>query len=72
MEAVRIRRIIDSKDIHIDELEDFIGQEAEIIIFPVTSVKKNIKKNIIELAGSIKSGQDPLQFQKNVRKEWDR
>ncbi|MFO7891602.1 MAG: hypothetical protein R6V04_14835 [bacterium] len=69
MDVIRIRKKIDSKDIHIDELEDFIGQEAEVIIFPVASEKKTNKKNLGKLVGSIKTGENPLKFQKRIRKE---
>jgi len=39
MEAIKIRRKIRSKDLHIKELENLIGQEAEIIIIPVEDPK---------------------------------
>jgi len=71
MEVIRIRKVINSKNLHIDELEKFMGQETEIIILPVSVIGKNKKKNIIKLAGSLKSGEDPLEFQKRIRKEWD-
>ena len=69
MDVIRIRKKIDSRSVHIDELEKFIGREAEIIIFPIASGKKTNKKNLLKLAGSIKSGENPLQFQQRMRKE---
>lgn len=69
MDVVRIRKKIDSRDIHIDELEKFIGREAEIIIFPIASDKKTNKKNLLKLVGSIKTGENPLKFQKKMRQK---
>ncbi len=71
MEAIKIKRKISSKDLHINELEDLIGQEAEIIILPVEGRRKTSIKNILKYAGSIKTGENPDNFQKRLRKEWN-
>jgi len=71
MEAIKIRRKIHSKDLHIKELENLIGQEAEIIILPVQDSEKYSVSDILKLAGSIKSGENPDTFQKRLRKEWE-
>jgi CRISPR/Cas system-associated protein endoribonuclease Cas2 len=70
MEAIKIVKKIDSKDLHIEELEKFIGEESEIIILPMTEKKSGSIKGILNLAGSIKMKQDPLQFQRKLREEW--
>lgn len=70
MEAIKIRRKINSKNLHINELEKLMGQEAEIIILPVENRKKTSVNKILKLAGSIKTGEDPDIFQKRIRKDW--
>jgi len=70
MEAIKIRRKIRSKNLHIKELESLIGQEAEIIILPVQDRKKSSVSEILKFAGSIKTGENPDTFQKRLRKEW--
>jgi len=70
MEAIKVVKKIDSKDLHIEELERFIGVETEIIILPMTERKSESIKSILDLAGSIKMKQDPLQFQRKMREEW--
>jgi len=71
MEAIKIKRKISSKDLHIDELERLIGQEAEIIILPIDTRQKSSIGNILKYAGSIKSGENPDSFQKRLRSEWN-
>ncbi|MBU2492968.1 MAG: hypothetical protein KJ571_10115 [Bacteroidetes bacterium] len=72
MEAIKIRRKINSKNLHIDELEKLMGREAEIIILPIENRKKTSVNKILKLAGSIKTGEDPDTFQKRIRKDWDK
>lgn len=70
MKVIKIRRKIRSKNLHIKELENLIGQEAEIIILPVQEQKKYSVSEILKLAGSIKTGENPDTFQKRLRREW--
>jgi len=70
MEAIKVIKKIDSKDLHIEELEKFIGVETEIIILPITKKKITSLKDILDLAGSIRLKRDLLQFQRKIRKEW--
>jgi len=72
MKVIRIIRKIKSINLHIEELRKFIGQDTEIIIFPVPKRKLSKKKILFNLAGSIKSGSDPLDFQSKIRSEWDK
>ena len=71
MEAIKIKKIIDSPDLHIEELRQFIGLEAEIVILPLSRKKNNPMKSIMKLAGVLKLGRDPLVFQRQMRKEWE-
>ncbi len=71
MEAIKIKRKISSKNLHIKELEGLIGQEAEIIILPLGTGRKTSVENILKLAGSIKGGENPDSFQKRIRQEWN-
>ena len=71
MEALKVKKKISSKDLHIEELEKFIGQDAEIIILTNSSKKPLSFDKLMKLAGTIKSGEDPLIFQKKMRNEWD-
>jgi len=71
MEAIKIRRKISSKNLHINELEKLMGREAEIIILPVEDRKKTSINKLLKLAGSIKTGGDPDIFQKRIRKDWE-
>ena len=50
MEAIKVIKKIDSKDLHIEELEKFIGVETEIIILPITKKKITSLKDILDLA----------------------
>ncbi|MEJ2637493.1 MAG: hypothetical protein P8184_19665 [Calditrichia bacterium] len=70
MEAIKIIKKIRSKNLHIDELEKYIGQEAEIIILPLQSGKLSSVKEIMKLAGSLPPSGHPLEFQKKMRNEW--
>jgi len=70
MEALKVKKKISSKDLHIEELEKFIGQDAEIIILTNSSKKPLSFDKLMKLAGTIKSGEDPLIFQKKMRNEW--
>lgn len=72
MEAITIRKKINSINLHIEELEKYIGMETEIIILPIKKKKNTSKKEILALAGSIKLEHAPLSFQRKIRKEWDR
>ena len=70
MEVIRIKRKISSKNLHINELENLIGKEAEIIILPIEERPKTSVSKILKLAGSIKTGENPDTFQKRLRNEW--
>ena len=68
-----IRKIekIKSKNIRIDELESYIGQMAEIIVIPCNEkISQFNLKEINKLAGVLKSGPDPVEYQKEQREEW--
>ena len=71
MKAIKIRRKISSKSLHINELEKLIGMEAEITILPIEDVKKVSVNKILKFAGTIKTGSDPDDFQKEIRKDWE-
>jgi len=70
MQTIKIRKKIKSNMIQIKELDQFIGQEVDIIISPSKTEKEKRKRNLLKLAGSLKGGKDPLQFQKEIREEW--
>ncbi len=71
MESIKIRRKIDSQDLHIEELEPLIGQEAEIIIIPIHKKSRFSHKEIMKLAGSVTTGEDPDIFKNRIRDEWN-
>jgi hypothetical protein len=70
MQTIKIKKKIKSNTIKIKELDQFIGQEVEIVITPSKIEKEKRKKLLLNLAGTLKSGKDPLQFQKEIREEW--
>lgn len=72
MEAIKVVKMIDSADIHIKELERFIGMETEIIILPLSRKKKASVQSIMEMAGAIKLKKEPVTFQHQIRDEWER
>lgn len=72
MKAIRILKTV--TDDRIEELNQYKGKKVEIIILPNDSEK--IKKNQIEflnqLKGSCPNLPDGIEFQNQIRKEWER
>ncbi len=72
MSTLKIIRKIDSKNLYIEELDQFIGKKAEIVIKSISYSNPNRRRKVLNLAGSIKGGNDPLQYQKKMRSEWNK
>ena len=72
MEAMRIIKTITSD--RLPELNNFKGRSVEIIILPDVVDENNEEKNesLLSLRGSMKSKIDGMEFQRQIRKEWDR
>ena len=73
MEAVKILKKI--TDDRLEELNQYKGKNVEIIILssiPVQSENKKSLQWLNELKGSCPKLPDGLEFQKSIRKEWDR
>lgn len=73
MEACRIIKTIDS-DV-LPELNQFKGKSVEIIILPEIEENKTRKGKLDllnELKGSCPNLPDGIEFQKNIRAEWDK
>jgi len=72
MEAIKVVKLIDSADLHIKELERFIGMEMEIIILPLSRKKKASVQSVMKMAGVITLKKEPVTFQRQIRDEWER
>jgi hypothetical protein len=65
MQAIRLFVDVDSEDIHLPELKQFMGKRIEMIILEVTTVKpdedksKNMKK-FFDVAGKIKIDKESI------------
>lgn len=70
MEAIKVVKVIDSADLHIQELEAFIGLETEIIILPIMDKKRSTTQGIMKMAGTIKLDKEPVRYQRQLRNEW--
>ena len=75
MEAIRIIKKIDSVELH--ELEQYKGQEVEIIIFPVEKEAKekkepSQKKSLSDLYGVLPDLEDGMKVQEESRKNWEK
>jgi len=72
MEACRIIKKITSD--RLPELNQFKGRSVEIIILPDVEEKQQIKDmdSLLSLRGSLKKKIDGMEFQREIRKEWDR
>ncbi len=72
MEALRIIRTITSD--RLPELNQYKGKSVEIIILPEVTENKTAIKNdsILSLRGSLKTKIDGMEFQRQIRKEWER
>ncbi|HON79673.1 MAG TPA: hypothetical protein PK544_14360 [Spirochaetota bacterium] len=72
MEAMRIIKTITSD--RLPELNNFKGRSVEIIILPDVVDENNEEKNesLLSLRGSMKSKIDGMEFQRQIRKEWER
>ncbi len=67
MEAIRIIRKIDSDTLL--ELDKFMGQKVEIIIFPLEeTLPKKVGKRVFK---KIEGLPDGLEFQHKLRNEWN-
>ena len=67
MEAIRIIRKIDSDTLL--ELDKFMGQKVEIIIFPLEeNLPKKVGKRVFK---KIEGLPDGLEFQHKLRNEWN-
>ena len=66
MEAIRIIKKIDSDTLF--ELDKFMGQKVEIIIFPIEVIPpKNAGKRVFKKIDGLPDG---LEFQHKLRNEW--
>ena len=73
MEAVKILKKI--TDDQLEELNQYKDKNAEIIILSNISDKSEKQKSLQwlnDLKGSCPQLPDGLEFQKSIRKEWDR
>ncbi len=71
MEAIKIKRKITSD--RLPELNKFKGQDVEILITQKEEFqKKGNAKKLLKLKGCLKSNIDGMEFQRKIRKEWDR
>ena len=72
MEATRIIKTIGSD--RLPELVKYKGKSVEIIILPRIKKKAEFKNydSILELRGALKNKIDGMEFQKRIRKEWDK
>ena len=71
MKAIRILKTV--TDDRIEELNQFKGKNVEIIILP--EISENKEKNndsILSLRGCLKTKIDGMEFQRQIRKEWER
>lgn len=71
MEAIRIFKTV--TDDRIEELNQYKGKKVEIIILP--EISENKEKNndsILSLRGCLKTKIDGMEFQRQIRKEWER
>jgi hypothetical protein len=71
--------LIDGMNILLKEsINSFYGEEIEIIIRPIQQKKKDIVNDIKQVLESYKGVipfkdiQDPVQWQRQIRSEWDR
>lgn len=71
MEAIRILKTV--TDDRIEELNQFKGKNVEIIILPNDSekIEKNKVQFLNELKGSCPNLPDGMEFQNQIRKEWE-
>jgi len=71
MEAIRILKTV--TDDRIEELNQFKGKNVEIIILPeITENKEKNNDSILSLRGCLKTKIDGMEFQRQIRKEWER
>jgi len=73
MEALRIVKTV--RDNTLPELEQYKGQNVEIIILPGEGSRggNNGRTGLInELRGSCPNLRDGMEYQEELRKEWDR
>lgn len=75
MQAIRINRII--KDDRIAEIRQFIGRKVEIIIRSDDDDDSNgnessIENPLLSFRGSCPNIIDGLQFQNQIRNEWEK
>ena len=73
MKALRMIKTIKSD--RLPELNRYKGKKVEIIIFPDINEEEKDKKNIgllNKLRGTCPNLPDGMEFQQEIRKEWDR
>ncbi|HPB83213.1 MAG TPA: hypothetical protein PK200_14335 [Spirochaetota bacterium] len=72
MEAIRIIKTITSD--RLPELNNYKGRSVEIIILPVVETRdvKEMNESLLALRGSLKTKIDGMEFQNQIRKEWER
>ena len=61
---------INGNTLTIPELEKFIGKKVEITLKELTPKKKKAN-NLMEFFGTLEPAEDPLEFQKKARAEWN-
>ena len=71
MDAIRILKKV--TDDRIEELNRYKGKNVEIIILPEITENKEINNDsILSLRGCLKTKIDGMEFQRQMRKEWER
>ncbi|MDP8239930.1 MAG: hypothetical protein P9X24_12640 [Candidatus Hatepunaea meridiana] len=70
MEALRIIRTITSD--RLPELINYKGKRVEIIVLHNVHDEKKDNDSILSLRGCLKTKIDGMEFQRRIRKEWER